>query len=914
VILLVLQMIGGIIPITSNARAATVDFHVGYLQSVDSLNPFRGLEDPSYVVFSLIYDFPFSPDQDGNWVPNLATSATCDQACMNWTYQIRQGVKWSDGTDFTADDFNFTVNYNIQNFFQLWANQPYVNRIVQCSAKTRPYCGAAQTGPWQVTVYFDRPFAPGKALLIPIIQKAQWQSISASQAQSHYGNPTPIGTGPFIADPNIYTEFSTPGTPLHFTVNPNYHPVGNHTGRAVIDNVYLQQFTDESTLVSALEAGTIDLAFFTPSGYRAVAGQPNIGEQQHLLATNYWNDIGISQCDNKTVSMNPARFDINVRRALAMATNKDYIIKTIYQGKGLRGNSLIGPLMPQWNYDPTTDPNPWNGQPANLTFDIRAANALLNQSGYTTWSGGSFGQGYREAAQNINVFVQTNAYPQGTLKTIPAGTMLSFTMAVRQEFVQEQDTETFLKAQWAQIGVNINPKIELEYALSSDVYGCAVESYIWYWSGGGPDPNYLLSIQSSYTLRGWNDNYFTNSSYDQDYVAQLAALNFTQRQTLVRAAEKLSYESAAFIVTMYPLGQWAYRTDHFTNWGNWTAHPYRQFNAYYGANPLFLELTPGTSVGGNRPPTRPVIDPGTTPPMTALVNRSVGFAGASTDPDPGETLTWSWFWGDGAQTIHQTSSAATTDTANHAWTKPGSYNLTLSVFDGQLTNTSGVFQVNVLPSTGSIGWINGTVVDVKTNLPIPTATVRTSPGGFGSSADSTGVFSIAAPAGTYAVTASAPLYPSQTVTGVAVVANGTATVRFQLRSDAGWIAGTVSSTAGGPIPGAVVYALVGTQAYVNRTDSSGHYNLSLSPGTYNMNASAEGYETQVKASVSVAAGNTTTVEFQLQPIAQSSPGLSTLLIGGIGAAVVVVAATAVLLLVRRKKRKQTETKIEIPKK
>ena len=213
-IVLLLQF-SGVLPSIGAARAAgTVDFRVGYLQAVDSLNPFMGQEDASYVFYSMIYDFLFSPDQDGTWVPSVALSASCDAVCMNWTYQIRQGVYWNDPAnpsahvELTADDVNFTINYNIQNFFQLWAYQPYVNRIVQCGSQTRPYCGAVQSGPWQVTVYFDRPFAPGRALLIPIIQRAQWQGISASQAQYHYTNSDPIGTGPFIADPNIFSEWT----------------------------------------------------------------------------------------------------------------------------------------------------------------------------------------------------------------------------------------------------------------------------------------------------------------------------------------------------------------------------------------------------------------------------------------------------------------------------------------------------------------------------------------------------------------------------------------------------------------------------------------------------------------------------------------------------------------------------------
>src|SRR5947209_20561847 len=113
--------------VTTNAKAAQVDFHMGFLEAVDYLNPFRGLNDPSYELYGLIYDYLFSLDQDGHPIPNIATDASCDLTCRNWTYTIRQGVKWSDGTDLTADDVAFTVNYNIQDRKSTRLNSSHAN-------------------------------------------------------------------------------------------------------------------------------------------------------------------------------------------------------------------------------------------------------------------------------------------------------------------------------------------------------------------------------------------------------------------------------------------------------------------------------------------------------------------------------------------------------------------------------------------------------------------------------------------------------------------------------------------------------------------------------------------------------------------------------------------------------------------
>ncbi len=742
---------------------------MGFLEPVQSLNPFRGTSDSSFILYGLLYDDLFSLDQDGNYVPNLALSASCDATCTNWTYSIRQGVLWSDGTAFTANDVAFTINYNIQNFAQLFGYELYLNRVRPCAKGQTAGCGAVVTSPWNVTVYFDRPFAPGKALFVPILEQAQWQAISAASAQSSFTNPTPIGTGPFIADPNIYTEWVN-GQALHLIRNPNYHPVGAHVGPAILSDLYLQQFTDENALVAALEAGTVGLAKFTPFGYGAVQGFPNIGSQQALLSTQEWNMIGFSQLDTSTAdsALNPARWDLGVRRALAMATNKDFIVNTIYQGKGVRGSTLISPITPQWWYDPVA-------AGTNLSFSIQQANALLNDSGFTGWTGGSFGNGIRFNPNPLTIFVSTNAFPNGTTKTIPAGTQLTFTMAVRQEFILEQDTANYLKAQWAQVGVNVVPKIEVESALANDVFSGKVETYIWFWSGG-PDPNYLLSIQSGFTLDGWNDNYWDNASYNAQYVSQLETVNVTQRQAFVRNAEAVHYRSAVYLIYIYSYGQWAYRTDQFTNWGDWSAHPYRQMDGFWGANPLFLELTPAGVT--NVPPSTPTI----TGPSSLTVGQLGTFVGSSTDPDPNETLAWTWSWGDGSTTFALTTSATTSMTAAHAWSRPGFFSVTLSVADPVTNVTSAPFSVEVFGASISNGFgrpghaLNLTVTLLepsKGKWNVAFGDGSSTSGSFAAGSSTFALTHTYAAQGTYTATLTAKIGSSATTATSTVVVDGT---------------------------------------------------------------------------------------------------------------------------------------------
>ncbi len=936
--------IGGPASPLAEARAAPKSsLTIGFLQLIDSLNPYIGINDPSYLLYGLIYDYPFSFDEHGTPVPNIITSMSHDQYAFNWTYTVRQNVYWHDGSELTAADVAFTWDYDSQNLGYLWAYEPYFNQVIQCpGGKPKVGCGAFQTGPWQVTVYFQRPFAAGYDLFGPIVQKAQWQNVTpqcaggtSTCASSPYENQNPIGTGPFVADPQIYQQFLTeqsPGGYIHLTRNQRYHAVGsNITGsdNIHIQDIYLKMYSDSSSLATALLGGVIDLAQFTPSTIDAAQNQPNILVQSGLQVIQEWNEIGISQIDTTASDklLNPTRFDVNVRQAMAKATNKDYILQHFYNGQGVRGDTLLSPVGPWW-YDPVKGG-------VNLTFNIQAANQQLNQSGYTTWSGGSFGKGTRQAANNIQVSYQTACYAgapscsplslSNKSLTIGAGTPLQFTLATRpqSDFPEEYDTAQYLQQQYAKIGVTLVLKPETtETALSGEVYNGTVEMYIWYWSSD-PDPNYMLSMESSWTLDGWNDNYWNNATYNQYYIKQMGDLDPAQRLQDVYTAQRLNYVMAPYIIYVYPFGEWAMRTDLWQGWGNWDTDPFMQMNAYWGANPLFFNLTCPTCQPptNNQPPTPPIMNIHGS--ASWYTNKTLTITATSSDPEPGDTLNYTWTWGDGtssycpANTVNANcSTTVDSSTASHSWNRTGVFQVSVSVSDGYTgVPTQESLTLNVTEAPVIRGWLAGVVRDTSNN-PLAGATVITQPGGAtSSSTGADGAYNITLAPGTYSATADARFYTNATHTGLQVTENHTTTQDFALVPNKGWITGTVTNSATNtPISGAAVYAIATTGAQTaNSTKTQGVYNISVEAGTYTVNVSANGYVSASKQAT-VQPGRATTVSFALTPLTPPETLFTPLVIGTIAAVVIIAAiALAVVYLTRRRRKKEEEeSKIELP--
>jgi len=923
---LMLQIAVGGYPVAFeiNAKAAPPPpvLNIGFLQTIDSLNPYIGLNDASYLLYGLIYDYPYAFDQDGNYVPNIITDATHDSSLMNWTYTVRQGVYWSDNTLLTAEDVAFTWNYDSQNLFHLWAYEPYFNQVVQCTGTNKGHCGAviSSTDPWKVTVYFRIPFVSGQDLFAPIVQKAQWSPINPQAAEYSYTNPNPIGTGPFVADPNIYSQWLQNGAvPLHLLRNPRYHPVGNHVGLVNITDIYLRVYSDPTPLALAVLNGDIQLAQMTTAGILTVENQPHILTQKYLQAIQEWNEIGISQVDKKNVNggLNNARFDVNVRRAMAHATNKDYILKTIYRGQGVRGDTLVSPITPDWWYDPVAGGD-------NISFNLNTANAILDAAGYTAHYTGQDGvTQYRAAASDIPVSFQTSCYqcvsPTNVTKTITAGTHLNFTLAVRPKdgFPEENRVADYIQDQWKQIGIEITVKREpSEDALSTDVYGGKVETYIWYWSAD-PDPNYILSMQSSWTLDGWSDNWWNNATYNYYYLKQLSDQNPATRAADVQAAQKIEYESAVYIIYIFPYGQWAMRTDLWQGWGDWTAHPYRQMNAYWGANPLWFDLNCPSCVAPptNQPPTPPVITGSRYPSTYTGVNLTL--SATSSDAEASDQLNWTWTWGDGNSTVTHGTAAAPTSTYGHIWTVPGNYTVRVSVSDGYSApvGTANPVYVNVTTPPSNLGTLQGTVKDTSGN-PIPGAQVIATPGNRADTTTTAGAYSISLPESTYSLTAAAPLFNAQTVSNVVVTAGASTWRNFTLTPNVGWIIATVTDQrTGAGIGGAVVLVSSSTGGQkTGSTNVQGKSNLSVEPGTFTVNASANGYVGATTSGVVVVSGQERAVAIALTPINTGTQGLDPIVIAAVAIVVVIaaVALSAVLLIRRRNKKEAEEARIDLP--
>lgn len=584
----------GAIGTTQGATVSTL--RIGFLQKVDSMNPYVGINDAAYIFYGLVYDALEVIDNKMQPSPDLAVSQypvpTSDPKMQVsgepygsvWQYNLTHNAKWTDGEYFTADDVVWNIELNANNYQSMWAYQPY-SYYMKFAEKIDDYT---------VRIHFydqatgnSIPCAYAYILSIPMLPKHKLLDMPPSEIgfkwRGVYENETNtiVGTGPFMGSKNIYRDWVS-GNSITLVRNPNYHwaldrqpAAGEAANRWDIkfDQIQFKFFDEPLAMSYSLKNKQIDVAAFPPAAYRAIANDVSQDKLANVTTfdgpkiTQYWTEIAINQ---NNAGPNPSRLDPVIRHAMAMATNKSYIVENNYFGLADVGTTLIPPINKFWHYNLTDS--------ELIKFNMQAAKDSLQAAGYIDTDS----DGIREATS-------TSYAAKAGLVTV--GTPLQYEMLVRREYPEERDIAYWLQTQWREIGIDLEPSIIDETTLNTVAYLYAYDTFIWYWSAD-IDPNYQLNVQTTAAINGWNDNAYSNASYDENYSLSVRTLDKELRKGYVDNCQRIDYEDTYYIIMAYVHQTYAWRTDTFGGWGDWVNDPGRSVDNFWMGNPLYFDLYP----------------------------------------------------------------------------------------------------------------------------------------------------------------------------------------------------------------------------------------------------------------------------------------------------------------------------------
>ena len=497
-----------------------VVFHVAMLgEGVDSLNPFLGIQAPSYEMWGLTYDYLTGYSMtDMSPEPGLATKWTTSDDGLMWTFTVRSGVKFSDGQPLTAKDVAYTFNRVMTGKVEGASWSSYLKGVTKIEA----------TNDTTLVMTLKKPSATLPLLPIPIVPEHIWKNVSEDEVKSYSAEPKSgkpvVGSGPFRL-----VQGTADGSTFKFEANPDYWGGAPH-----IDEVVFSYYKNDDAAVQALIKGEVDFVEnITPLEVKSLEGKPGI--TAHNGSSPGFDEIAFNtgSVDTKTGkpigNPNPAVLDPKFRHALGFALDLPTLIKKVYQGAGTPGTTIIPPAYKQWRWDPPAD--------EAFTYDPDKAGQLLDDAGYKMGS-----DGFRTLP---------NGKPIGTLR-----------LAARSDSPTSLHTMDYFKQWLADIGIKSEVATYSSSQLTDEILKGNFDAFQWGWYVE-PDPDSMLSYMTTSQLGGWSDSWYSNPEYDALYKQQHVETDDAKRVEMVKQMQEILYRDSPYLVTAYSAIGEAVRSDKF---------------------------------------------------------------------------------------------------------------------------------------------------------------------------------------------------------------------------------------------------------------------------------------------------------------------------------------------------------------
>jgi peptide/nickel transport system substrate-binding protein len=309
-------------------------------------------------------------------IPVLASALpTVSADGKTYTFTLRTGVKFHDGTDFNGDAVVF--NYNRWAAFtagDLQTNAYYYGAVFNGFGTASNI--ASVTAPNATTVVFTLKVPQSNFLISQTIQPFGIQSPTALKndkadttplANNKYAQgqgQSMVGTGPFM-----FKEW-VPKDHITLTKNPNYW---NPTGVAYLDSIVFKPIADETSVLQSLQSGGIDLAqVVAPSDVATISANSSLAIINRGESCNI-GQISMNQDGTVAGADDPAGHTLlankSIRLAIASAVNKAGYISAFYAGTAKPAESWMPPSTQYYKSE-------------NLpTYDVAKAKSLIAASG-----------------------------------------------------------------------------------------------------------------------------------------------------------------------------------------------------------------------------------------------------------------------------------------------------------------------------------------------------------------------------------------------------------------------------------------------------------------------------------------------------------------------------------------------------
>ena len=366
----------------------TAGFTVQYGSNPETLDPALNSAIDGANTIITIFEPLLLINENNEVIGGQAESWEASEDGLTWTFTMRDGLKWSDGTDLNAKDFE----YSFKRMVDPNTAAPYAETCLGMIDGFEEAAGfpdadgnpTAEPNPDALNV---KASDDGKTLTIVLSypcsyfdKMAAFATMSPVQQATVEANGDAWCTSPdtFVSNgPYMITDW-TPSERIVLTKNPNY--VGGwDSSKIVSDTITLLLLEDSSASYAAYNSGEAVLIKDVPTDEIPSLTKAEDGGDFYvdtILGTYY-------------VSLNLQRDafkDAKVRKALSLAIDRDYVANTIMQGTYSAADSIVGPgIVDESGYFHDNGNAPYIS--ADYEANLAEAKKLLEEAGYPNGEG-----------------------------------------------------------------------------------------------------------------------------------------------------------------------------------------------------------------------------------------------------------------------------------------------------------------------------------------------------------------------------------------------------------------------------------------------------------------------------------------------------------------------------------------------
>ena len=439
-------------------------------------------------------------DESGNLQPGQAESYEVSEDGLTWTFHLREGLKWSDGSDLTANDFV----YSWKRVCDPLVAAPYAETVLgmvkgyeEAIGGNTDALAVTATDDLTLVVELDAPCSYfGSLAAFATLSPVQQATVEANGDAWATAPETYIGNGAFYM-----TEW-VPGSHITFSKNPYYW----NADAIKLDRLKFVLMEDSNAAYSAYQTGEVLMIKDVPTEeIPSLEGNSDFYVDP-IIGTYY-------------LSLNTEREPFNnadVRKALSLAIDREYVAGTLMQGTYSAASNFMGP---GWIDTDGKEfmANANGGQPyidvTNHDANVEEAKQILADAGYPN------GEGFPTISYTTN--------DSGYHKVVA-------------EYLQQA---------WAELGIDLQVNV-VEWSSFTPMrrngeYDVARNG----WVGDYSDPSNMLDLL--YSTNGNNDGKFNNADYDAAMELSRTTLDAAERSQALHTAEDILMSETACIPVAY---------------------------------------------------------------------------------------------------------------------------------------------------------------------------------------------------------------------------------------------------------------------------------------------------------------------------------------------------------------------------